>query len=125
MGDSNGGNQAVWFDVPCVDLDRAIRFYSAVLGCQVEKEVYEDFALGLLPHETESVGGCLAVLPDNRPSDHGILIYLNCNGRLDSAIEAVNASGGSILEPKHPIGPLGWRAIIKDSEGNRVALHST
>jgi len=25
----------------------------------------------------------------------------------------------------HPIGPHGFRAIIEDSEGNRMALHST
>ena len=26
--------------------------------------------------------------------------------------------------PIHPIGPHGFRAIILDSEGNRIALHS-
>jgi hypothetical protein len=28
------------------------------------------------------------------------------------------------LEPKHSIGPHGFRAIVLDSEGNRIALHS-
>lgn len=31
---------------------------------------------------------------------------------------------GKNLEPKHAIGPYGLMAIILDSEGNRVALHS-
>ena len=31
---------------------------------------------------------------------------------------------GKVIKPKHPIGPYGHRAIILDSEGNRVALHS-
>ena len=30
-------NQIVWVDIPVVKLDRAIRFYSAILGTQVEK----------------------------------------------------------------------------------------
>ena len=79
---------------------------------------------GLLPHEGQSVGGCLVVTPDNPPSDHGILVYLNCDGRLDEAIAAVAPGGGEVLQEKHQIGPHGWRAVIRDSEGNRVALHS-
>jgi predicted enzyme related to lactoylglutathione lyase len=29
------------------------------------------------------------------------------------------------LQDKHQIGPHGFRAIIVDSEGNRIALHSS
>jgi predicted enzyme related to lactoylglutathione lyase len=43
---------------------------------------------------------------------------------LDQAIAAVEANGGKVLQPKHPIGPYVHRAIILDSEGNRMALHS-
>lgn len=124
MGSQSINNQVVWFDVPCVDLDRAIAFYSAVLGCKVEKQEAEGFFMGVLPHEGPSVGGCLVVSPDNSPSDHGLLVYLNCDGRLDEAIAAVEENGGTILQPKHSIGPYGSRALITDSEGNRVALHS-
>jgi predicted enzyme related to lactoylglutathione lyase len=52
------------------------------------------------------------------------MIYLNCNGRLDAAVAAAAANGGKLLQPKQPIGSFGFRAIILDSEGNRVALHS-
>lgn len=115
-------NQCVWFDVPCIELDRAIKFYSAVLGSPVHKEEGPGFSMGILPHG--DVGGCLVVLKDTAPSDRGILIYLNCDGRLDAAIEAVEPNGGKVLTPRHAIGPHGFRAIIKDSEGNRLALHS-
>jgi len=50
---------------------------------------------------------------------------MNCDGRLDDAISAVEPNGGKLLEPKHQIGPHGFRALIRDSEGNRVALHSS
>ncbi len=112
----------VWFDIPCVDLDRAICFYSAVLAVEVKKEGGPGFSLGILPHS--DVGGCLAVMDDNAPSERGPLIYLNCDGRLEAAVAAVERNGGRVLEPKHAIGPHGFRAIIKDSEGNRLALHS-
>ena len=48
----------------------------------------------------------------------------DCDGRLDDAIAAVTANGGNVLQAKHAIGPYGFRAILLDTEGNRVALHS-
>jgi len=50
-------NQVVWVDVPCLDLDRAIAFYSAVLGQAVAKESFPGMALGVLPHQGNDVGG--------------------------------------------------------------------
>ena len=117
-------SQVVWFDIPCRDIDRAIRFYSAVLGCEIERQDFGDWSMGVLPHEGDSVGGCLASGAEQDPGDKGVLIYLNCHGRLDEAIAQVEPQGGAILTEKHQIGPHGFRAVIRDSEGNRVALHS-
>ena len=79
---------------------------------------------GLLPHAGENSSGCLCKTDDNQPSEQGPLIYLNVDGRMDDAIRAVSLNGGKILKEKHPIGPYGFRAVIRDSEGNRIALHS-
>jgi len=38
-----------WADIPVKNLDRAITFYSAVLGSAVSKEGEDGFTLGLLP----------------------------------------------------------------------------
>lgn len=114
----------VWVDIPVVDLNRAIRFYSAVLGAPVKKQEFPERAIGVLPHEDGEVGGCLYKKEGEAPSDKGPLIYLNAQGRLDEAVAAVAANGGKVLVPKHSIGPYGFRAIVLDSEGNRVALHS-
>jgi predicted enzyme related to lactoylglutathione lyase len=117
-------NQVVWVDIPVKDLDRAIKFYSAVLGARVKKEEMPDMSMGILPHEEGEVGGCLFKSETDEPSTKGPLLYLNANGRLDEAIAAVEKNGGKIVQAKHQIGPYGYRAIVIDSEGNRVALHS-
>jgi uncharacterized protein len=116
-------NTIVWTDIPVADLDRSIRFYSAVLGAELKKDSAGSMEFGLLPHFQTNVAGCLVKVDDNKPSLQGPLVYLNVDGRLDDAI-AKARDGGKVLKDKHSIGPHGFRAIIVDSEGNRVALHS-
>jgi predicted enzyme related to lactoylglutathione lyase len=116
----------VWFDIPVRDLERALSFYSAVLGTQLKKEqTGPGTAMALLPHAKGSIGGCLILSADARPSENGPLLYLNTDGRLDEAIDEVEKHGGSVLLTRHSIAPFGFRAIVLDSEGNRIALHST
>ena len=119
------GNRIVWVDIPVMDLERAIAFYSAVLGVSVTKEGGPGFVFGLLPHTGNEVGGCLNCPgEDNAPSAVGPLVYLNAEGRLAQAVEAVTDSGGQVVQAVHQIGPHAYRAIVLDSEGNRVALHA-
>jgi predicted enzyme related to lactoylglutathione lyase len=123
-------NRLCWTDIPVTNLDRAAKFYSAVLGKEVPKMSEGGFEYGLLPHEEQGASGCLCVNADsaglkNKPSQIGPLIYLSVEGRLDDAVKAVCANGGKVLEEKTQIGPHGFRAVIVDSEGNRIALHSS
>ncbi|MGH8728944.1 MAG: hypothetical protein ACREV9_12505 [Burkholderiales bacterium] len=102
----------------------ALRFYSAVLGQTVKEEDFPGGAIGVFPHVEDDCGGCLFVSSDERPSDHGAPMYFNCDGRLDDAIGAVEENCGKIIKAKHSIMPNGMRAIVLDSEGDRIALHS-
>ncbi len=117
-------NTFVWVDIPVRDLDRAIAFYSAVCGQPVDKIGGPGFNFGLFKHEGDQVGGCLVEFEEHGPSLEGPLVYLDAGGRLDAAVAAAVQGGGSVLKAKHSIAPNGWRAVIADSEGNRVALHS-
>ncbi|WP_448547264.1 VOC family protein [Thalassotalea fusca] len=117
-------NQVVWVDVPVVDLDRAIKFYSAILGEAVTKEQFGDCAFGLLPHAQTNVAGCLAVMEDRKPSANGPLVYFNANGRIDDAVNAAKSFNVEIIEERLEMGEHGVRAVLFDSEGNKIALHS-
>jgi predicted enzyme related to lactoylglutathione lyase len=117
-------NRVVWVDIPVLDIDRAIKFYSAVLDAPVQKEVTAGPVLGILPHKNDEVAGCLVQKDGEKPSGHGPLLYLNVQGRLFQALAGVVANGGKVIEPEHHIDPYGFRAVILDTEGNRVALHS-
>jgi uncharacterized protein len=123
MGDFNSKkNRAVWFDIPVADLDRAAKFYRALLGVGVDKETFGDMSFCVIEHH-DGNGGCL-VLNKAEIAAGGVLLYLNVNGRIRDAISKVVPNGGSLVKEIHSIGPHGFRAIVLDSEGNRIALHS-
>ena len=119
-----------WADIPVTNLDRAIKFYSAVLGSEVRKLADGKAQYGLLPHDQGNSSACLCLRSDsggldNRPSANGPLIYLLVDGRLGEAVEAARKNGAKILRERQQIGEHGYRAVIIDSEGNRIALHTS
>lgn len=122
MGQASKQDRIVWADIPVSDLKRASKFYSRVLAIEVTQESFEGSAFAVLAHGAGS-GACLIIKPED-VTEHGPLIYWQVEGRLADAVQQACLTGGQLLEPAHPIGPHGWRAIVRDSEGNRLALHS-
>ena len=116
-------NRAVWFDIPVSDLDRAVKFYANVLAIAVTKEQFGDVTFAVLEHD-QGNGACLVIKPDEISGNTGLLVYLNVDGRILDAQAKVAENGGKIIEEIHSIGPHGFRSLVLDSEGNRIALHS-
>jgi uncharacterized protein len=86
--------------------------------------------LGLLPHEDQNASGCLCIGGDsagtaNKPLQTEPLIYISVEGWLDNAGKTVKSNGGKVLQDQQQIGPHGFRAMIVDSQGNRVTLRSS
>jgi len=117
-------NRVVWVDIPVADLDRSARFYAAVLANKVEKQEFNGYAFCVLDHQ-DGNGGCLVPHADQIGTKTGILVYFNAEGRIRDAVEQVERNGGMVTEQVHSIGPHGFRALALDSEGNRIALHSS
>ena len=116
-------NRVVWFDIPVQTLDRACAFYRGVLAVDVGIVSFEQTSLAVIEHG-DGNGGCL--IPDaGAIANAGVLVYLNADGRIRDALQRVEELGGRIVEPLRAIGQHGFRAVILDSEGNRVALHSS
>ena len=114
----------VWFDIPSLDIDRAIRFYSAVLAKPIKKEDLGGVPSGVFPTSDGGMQGDVVQVPNFKPSADGIMIYFDVNGRLKDAVSAVRANGGTVQKDIHSIGQYGFCAEVLDSEGNCIALHS-
>jgi predicted enzyme related to lactoylglutathione lyase len=124
------GNALNWFEIPVSDFARAKKFYETILGYQMPEMQMGEALMGFFLYDMPAgkVGGAIVYNPVfYTPSANGSLIYLNCQPDLQFVIEKVETAGGKILKGKTIISEeqnLGYWALINDSEGNRVALHS-
>ena len=116
-----------WFEIPVIDFDRAIKFYSEVLGEEVKKHEMPDpdVLYGVFPYEEgKGTGGAIVKMEGCKPSADGVTIYLNGGEDLSPALARAEKAGAKIIVPKMDIGENGFMAQFIDLEGNRVALHS-
>ncbi|WP_295203285.1 VOC family protein [uncultured Chryseobacterium sp.] len=124
-------NVITWFEIPVSDLDRAKNFYETILDIKmVRKGDGEDEGIffpadpDVVQATSGRVTGVLAKSAGNHPSDQGTIIYLNASPDIQAVLDRVVPAGGKIAEPKRLFGPVGFIAVIMDSEGNRIGLHS-
>jgi predicted enzyme related to lactoylglutathione lyase len=114
-----------WFEIPTNDLDRASRFYEAVLGAAFKREHFDGTGMQMAVFEgaQESVRGALIADKRRKPVADGALVYLHAQD-LDACLGRIEKAGGSVVMPKTDIGAPGFIALVKDTEGNVVGLHT-
>ena len=120
-------NSLNWFEISVADIDRASKFYEAILGIKMEKMEMMGMKMAGFPYDPKSgkASGCLCQSSMHKPSLDGAKIYLNGNPDLANALGKVEAAGGKVVMPKTKISDdIGHMAFFIDSEGNNVALHS-
>ena len=114
-----------WFEIPTTDLDRASRFYEAVLGATVKREHFDGTGaqMAVFQGDEASVRGALIVDERRKPAADGALVYLHARD-LDASLARIEKAGGNVVMPKTDIGPPGFIALVRDTEGNVVGLHT-
>lgn len=119
-------HRVVWFEIPTADLARAQRFYGNILGTAFREEQMGPAArIAVFEAPETAIKGCLVNGPHWQPSASGSIVYLNAGADLQNVLDRVPAAGGEVLVGKTLIAPeIGYYAVLKDSEGNSVGLHS-
>ncbi len=122
-------NVVGWFEIPVENMDRAIAFYEKVLDLKLSRNKMGPLDMAWFPWLEDKPGspGTLVHHPEYyKPSVDGVLIYLTAHsGDLENELARVDAAGGKVIRPKTKISEdYGCMALIIDSEGNRIALHS-
>lgn len=121
-------NTLNWFEIAASDIQRATKFYETVFSVKLQQSEMMGMKMAFFPSEDMNgkVSGGLVQGPMHKPSQEGSIIYLNANPDLNVALGKIEKAGGKVTMPKTHISPeVGHMAFFIDSEGNRVALHST
>jgi len=120
-------NPVGWFEIYVQDLARAKKFYETVLaiGLQPLKSPFPGFEFLAFPMVENSYGapGALVKMEGGPCGGNGIMVYFSCQ---DCALEEarVAKAGGKVEKSKMSIGEYGFIALVRDSEGNMIGLHS-
>ena len=121
----------VWADIPVADLDRAMKFYGAVLRREfVTMEGMEGVALPAPDEGDDPSGQDMPVAFDLvrreevTPSHEGCTVYLDAGGDAEGMLRRAAEAGGEILMPATFMGEMvGTIGFFQDSEGNRIGVH--
>ncbi len=123
-------NPVGWFEIYVQDLPRAKAFYEAVFETQLvelanpDPNQFGEMEMWTFPMSTQDYGasGALIKMP-GCPSGGSTLVYFSCD---DCATELERAlkHGGKLFKGKLSIGVNGFIAIVIDTEGNMIGLHS-
>lgn len=119
------GNAVGWFEIYVDDMSRAKAFYEAVFEVKLQDLEMPGMEMRAFPMDPEAAGapGSLVKMDGMSPGGGGTMVYFNCG---DCAVEAKRASahGGTLVQEKMSIGEFGFIALVNDTEGNTIGLHS-
>jgi len=118
-------NPVGWFEIYVQNMSRARAFYEQVFATRLEKLPGPDFEMWTFPMSMEQTGssGSLVQFPGVPSGGNSIVVYFSC---ADCAVEEsrVVPAGGTVHRPKMSIGDYGFIALVHDTEGNLIGLHS-
>ena len=119
-------NPVNWFEIPVKDIGRARKFYETVLGLELSPYDMEPFTMAFFPMTQGAHGaaGSLIKGESYEPSHSGTVVYFSVDD-IEEILRRINTNGGKTLFQKKSIGQYGFIAHFEDTEGNRLALHST
>ncbi len=118
-------NAINWFEIPAANFERAVEFYTKVLASDLPPNEIMGTKMAFFPAEDGGVSGAVCTGDGYKPSSDGALVYLNGGEDLTTPLDRVAGAGGEVVLPKTKISDeVGYMAIFKDTEGNRVAFHS-
>jgi predicted enzyme related to lactoylglutathione lyase len=118
-------NPVGWFEIYVQDINRAKAFYQSVLKNQFQKlesPGIEMWAFSMQPG-AKGASGALVRMEGFPSGGNSTIVYFTCE---DCSVEAKRASahGGKIFKEKFSIGAYGFIALVTDTEGNMIGLHS-
>ena len=124
---SNNGRVINWFEIPVLDMPRAVKFYEATFDVTLVPFGMPGMQMFSFPADDSAgaTSGALVKEESVKPGSDGVTIYLNANPDIAQVVGRAEVAGAQIIVPKTFINDeIGYFAIVIDSEGNRIGLHA-
>ncbi|MFK3705182.1 hypothetical protein EDF73_103162 [Raoultella sp. BIGb0138] len=112
-----------WFEIPVVDMDRAMKFYSQLLAIEFRQETISGIENAVFPYTHPATGGALVKGEMFTPASTGVVVYLHTADIASTLTRLEQAGGSKVFGPEVLPHDIGTIALFTDSEGNRVGLH--
>lgn len=114
-----------WVEIPVNDFDRALKFYSQILSAEISVFNMGGQSYGLFPTEDQKNTGALVKGEYYKPSQDGIVVYLDGGEDLNCILSKVDDAGGQVIMEKTFLSPeAGYIGLFIDSEGNKIGLQN-
>jgi predicted enzyme related to lactoylglutathione lyase len=123
----NQRNPVGWFELYVQNMKRAQSFYEKTFQIKLAPLPSPIIKVKMLAFRGGPDGyGCPGALVKMEGKDSGgggTIVYFSCQ---DCAVEAARAvkNGGEVFKDKFSIGEYGFIALVVDTEGNMIGLHS-
>jgi uncharacterized protein len=120
-------NPVGWFEIYVQDLHRAQKFYESVF--KIELKVLNSPAPNIemlafpMAIAQSGASGALAKMPGVPSGGNSTLVYFSCEDCANETSRVI-PGGGRIEREKMSIGEYGYIALVYDTEGNMLGLHS-
>jgi predicted enzyme related to lactoylglutathione lyase len=131
-----------WYEIPAFDFDKAIHFYAKALALKIERRVFGTMHYGVIQDGADGIPGAI-VKSEASPTEkerEGPVLFFKVYDMSDT-LERIRELGGVVVKEKSLIrnqlengtsvipktlidNSLGYYALFRDPEGNKMALYS-
>jgi len=108
------------FEIPVDDPERAEKFYTDVFDWKFNRFDGAPRYYGLAD-TGESVPGINGALFQRSADNNEVTLTMSVDS-IEDGIAKVTAAGGSVVQDKAPVPGMGYFAVCRDTEGNKVGL---
>jgi hypothetical protein len=119
--------RVIHFEIHAADPERAVRFYSTVLGWEFTKwdGPADYWLIRTGPKGQPGIDGGLLRRQGLAPADGQAVNAFVCTvdvPSVDDYFAKALANGATVALPKMPVPGVGWLAYVKDTEGNILGM---
>ncbi|MFI5150509.1 MAG: VOC family protein [Bacteroidia bacterium] len=131
-----------WYEIPAFDFDRAVTFYTKAIGLKIERRVFGTNFLGVIQDGSAGIPGAIvkSEAGETEMLREGPVLFFKVYDMSDTLMR-IKELGGTVVREKalirNPLengtavipktlidNSLGYYAVFRDPEGNKMALYS-